>query len=124
MTTKRLVSTYCLAQAVAGGLWWWLVLARPEVREAFWSDSITESVLLSFAFADIPLLVIGSAILSHLVARGSKRAVPVAWIVAGSAVYAGLFCVGQLVTTGEAVAAVVAMGFAVIGSVWAAVNTA
>lgn len=122
MTKKQAVTTYYLIQSLAGGVWWQLTLTSAEVRDAFWSDSIPGQVIESFAFADIPLYVGGSLLCSLLVALGAKNAKVACWLVAGAAAYAGLFCIGQYFLTGEAVAAAIAMGFSVIGSLWAAVN--
>jgi hypothetical protein len=127
-TAVRLAVAYWWLQAALVALWWLGLILWPAWRQPFRPSASPEVDLLAFAVPDLALLVAGSWAAGFATRRAAAGApwaahvaVAAAWLTAGAAAYATLFCVGWLWLTGEPWPAVLAMLPAAVGSVVAAV---
>lgn len=91
---RSVAACYFAAQGVAGLAWWVALLVAPALREPFVARHSPEATLLALAPADLVVFVVGSLAASAGIARRTSWAAPAAWITAGGAGYAALYCVG------------------------------
>lgn len=119
-TRHRLVSGYLLLQAMSVAAWWiWLCTSKPA-RERFTFAGWPEESLLAFAVPDAVLLVFGSALAARAIVQHKAWAPLAAWLVAGAAAYATLFCIAGSVLTGSMWLGTVMMLACTAGSTWVA----
>ncbi|MGE3171018.1 MAG: hypothetical protein AB7O97_00225 [Planctomycetota bacterium] len=116
MTARRWIAVGLTAQAVIVATWWLTLLARPDLAAHFLPAGWPTAALFAFWPADLLLLVAGSVAGAIGIARRARWAPAMAWALAGAALYATLFCLGALLSTGSGVLAVAAMLPCAIGS--------
>ncbi|HSG39172.1 MAG TPA: isoprenylcysteine carboxylmethyltransferase family protein [Thermoanaerobaculia bacterium] len=100
--SRVLASAYFAFQGVAVLAWWALLLCVPSTRSWFLPRGSLERDLLAFAFPDLGLVVVGSLLASVLIARRSRWALPVAFLVAGGMDYAALYCMAWAMASDSA----------------------
>lgn len=82
---------YFGVQSIAVAAWWTLLATRPSTRALFRVAGAPDASLLAFAPGDLALLTLGSAALALSGRGASAWRVPLAWLVAGAAVYAAAY---------------------------------
>lgn len=119
--TARLARIYFALQAGAVALWWVALVGWPELQATFGIRGAPPVVLLAFAPADTMLLVGGS--LAAAAARG-RWAAPIAFVVAGAAVYATLYTLAAAAAGATSWIGFALMAPSAVLSTWAAVSLA
>lgn len=95
-------------QGLGIAVWWLVLFAWPESRQAFIPEPPGELALLGFWLADATAA--SASLAAAILLRGGSRYAPAAlWLAAGCMVYASLTCLGLSWLTGEAWLAVALM---------------
>jgi len=97
---QRVYAGYLALQAVLGIGWWVLLATSTTVRSGFELMPERHAVMDAFVFADIAVVVVGSAVGAWAITRGSAWAVPIVWFTAGGIVYPTLYLLGWVSFTG------------------------
>jgi hypothetical protein len=97
---KRVYAGYLALQAVLGVVWWITLAASGTVRSSFELMPEKHAVMDAFVFADIAVVVVGSAVGAWAIEREAPWAVPVVWFTAGGIVYPTLYLLGWVSFTG------------------------
>jgi hypothetical protein len=109
VTLRALAGPYFALQGVLVLLWWTSLMVHPPLRDHFQPPGSPPEHLLAFWLPDLALIAAGSLAAAYLRARGGRRLLAVAWIVAGAITYATLYCLALSLATGEAWLSVVLM---------------
>jgi hypothetical protein len=97
----RVYAGYFGLQAVGGVVFWVLMAAVPAVDRLFTMSERQHAVTGSYLFADLIVGIAGSALASVGLRARRTWAPPVALFVAGGMVYATLYLVGWVASTGH-----------------------
>ena len=87
-------ATYFLGQGVAIGAFWLAMWVLPAIRPSFILPGAPAASFLSLVLADAGLLLITSFAAAWSVLSPGRRTIPLLWLHAGAALYAGLYAVG------------------------------
>jgi len=98
---RRVFVGYLAAQAVLGVAWWALLAASPTVRGWFELMPGHPEVMDAWVFADIGVVVVGSAVAAVGLHLGRVWATAVLWFTAGAIVYPSIFLFGWVAFTSE-----------------------
>lgn len=121
MTARRWIAAGLWAQALIVTAWWLALHARPDLAAHFLPAGWPAAALFAFWPGEVVLLIAGSIVGAVGVARRARWTPAVLWALAGAALYATLFCLGALLSTGSGALAVAAMlPCAIANGVWAA----
>jgi hypothetical protein len=120
----RLYAGYLLAQAIAGTALWIAFAASPTMRSWFELMPEKHAVMDAFVFADLFLVVAGSALGAWALNNGSPVAVAAVAFTAGGIVYPTLYLLGWVSFTGSGVACLGIMVPSAIFTCWVAYQTA
>jgi protein-S-isoprenylcysteine O-methyltransferase Ste14 len=115
MKIEKSASIYFAFQGVAVLAWWILLLIKPNFRQLFQMGD-NENILWAFWLPDLFLLVVGSLILSFLIAVGHKFMPVVLWFTVGAFSYTAFYCFSFALLTDTGWLGVVAMFPAMIVS--------
>ena len=88
----RFAGFYFLLQGIAVSAWWAWLLVAPDARAWFVPEGAAELDLMAFLLPDGAVLVSTSLIAAGLFFAGSVWALPMAWLCAGSVLYATTYC--------------------------------
>lgn len=123
MQPVRVYAGYFALQAVAGTAFWVTLALSPTVREVMemWPDE--HAVTDSFLLADIVLGIVGSAVVAAGLWRGARWAGPGSLFVAGGLVYATLYLVFWVASTGEGAGLLALMVVPSTLSTWSATQS-
>jgi len=100
MVGRHVFAGYLAAQAVLGVAWWITLASSGTVRGWFELMPDHHAVMDAFVFADVAVVVVGSAVSAVAVERGSSLAVPAVFFTAGGIVYPTLYLLGWVSFTG------------------------
>jgi hypothetical protein len=117
---RRIYAGYLAVQAVAGVALWVAFALSATVRSWFELMAERHAVMDAFVFADLFLVVAGSALGAWAVAGAKRWAVPVVAFTAGGIVYPTLYLVGWVSFTESGVACLAIMVPAAILTCWVA----
>jgi hypothetical protein len=98
---ERLYAGYLAAQAVLGVAWWWALTGSATVRGWFELMPGEPQVMDAFVFADVGLVVVGSALGAWGLLAGKAWTTPVLWFTSGAIVYPTIYLFGWLSFTSE-----------------------
>ncbi|QDU48073.1 hypothetical protein [Gimesia panareensis] len=96
---KSWLFLYPLLQGLGGVVWWCLLLAVPESRSLFLSETLSERVLLAFWLPDGVVFVGGSLVLAYGLWRQRCWAGPVLYFLTGGIAYVSLYCLSLSLST-------------------------
>lgn len=96
---KSWLFLYPLLQGLGGVGWWCLLLAVPESRALFLSETLSERVLLAFWLPDGVVFVGGSFVLAYGLWRQRCWAGPVLYFLTGGITYVSLYCLSLSLAT-------------------------
>jgi hypothetical protein len=94
MAGKQVYVGYLAAQAVLGVGWWVALATSPWVRSSFELMAEHHAVMDAFVFADMAVVVVGSALSAWALEREVAWAVPMVAFTAGGIVYPTLYLFG------------------------------
>ena len=94
MAGKRVYVGYLAAQTVLGIGWWIALSTSTTVRSSFELMADHRAVMDAFVFADVAVVVLGSALSAWAIAREVAWAVPAVAFTAGGIVYPTLYLFG------------------------------
>lgn len=92
--SRRLYGAFFLFQALAGVVWWAMIIGFPSTR-LYFTFSPDPDTLLEFWLADIVLFVFASFFSGYLLLRNSRWAMPMIWLTVGGISYATLYNCGS-----------------------------
>lgn len=95
---SMLVGFYAL-QGCGVMLWWAMLLAMPGARSWFFPDGVIDAAMSAFLLPDVAVLGTGSLVTAFALHRKRAAGRPLAWLVAGAALYAMLFTAHWTVVT-------------------------
>jgi hypothetical protein len=98
---RRVYAGYLAAQAALGVIWWITLATSGTVRSWFELMPGNHAVMDAFVFADVGVVVVGSAVSAWAIERDAPWAVPAVAFTAGGIVYPTLYLVGWVGFTGE-----------------------
>ena len=98
---KRIYAGYLAVQAVLGIVWWITLAASPTARGAIELMPSRHAVTDAFVFADIGVVVIGSALSAWGIEKEAAWSVPVLAFTTGGIVYPTLYLLGWASFTGH-----------------------
>lgn len=117
---RRLYAGYLAVQAVAGVLLWLVFALSGTVRGWFELMAERHTVMDAFVFADLALVVVGSALSAWAVATDRQWSVPAVAFTAGAIVYPTLYLVGWVSFTEAGALCLAIMVPAAILTCWVA----
>lgn len=94
MAGKRVYVGYLATQTVLGIGWWIALATSPSVRSWFELMAEHHAVMDAFVFADVAVVVVGSALSAWAIEREVAWAVPMVAFTAGGIVYPTLYLFG------------------------------
>jgi hypothetical protein len=97
---KRAYASYLLAQTLLGIVWWVTLATSTSVRSWFELMPEHHAVMDAFVFADLAVVVVGSALSAWAIEREVAWAVPMVAFTAGGIVYPTLYLLGWVSFTG------------------------
>lgn len=97
---KSWLFLYPLLQGLGGVGWWCLLLAVPESRALFLSETLSERVLLAFWLPDGVEFVGGSFVLAYALWKQRCWAGPVLYFLTGGIAYVSLYCLSLSLMSG------------------------
>lgn len=103
------VIAYFLAQALAVGLWWVLLVALPNSRGLFFPLDMTGRPLMALWPADLIGIAGGSVTVAFGLTLGESWAKSAAWCVSGALLYATTYCFTLWIVTLEGIVGLVLM---------------
>ena len=118
---KRVYAGYLALQAVLGIVWWITLAASPTVRGAIELMPSRHAVTDAFVFADIGVVVVGSALSAWGIEKEAAWSVPVLAFTTGGIVYPTLSLLGWASFTGHGsplLAAMVAVSTLTVWCAW------
>ncbi|MCA9022863.1 MAG: hypothetical protein KDA74_22090, partial [Planctomycetaceae bacterium] len=96
---KSWLFLYPLLQGLGGVGWWYLLLAAPESRSLFLSETLPERVLLAFWLPDGVIFVTGSFVLAYGLCKQRRWARSVLFFLTGGIAYVSLYCLSLSLAT-------------------------
>ncbi|QDT40283.1 hypothetical protein Pan241w_03390 [Gimesia alba] len=96
---KSWLFLYPLLQGLGGVGWWCLLLAVPESRSLFLSETLPERVLLAFWLPDGVIFVTGSFVLAYGLRKQRYWAGSVLLFLTGGIAYVSLYCLSLSLAT-------------------------
>jgi len=120
MVGRHVFAGYLAAQAVLGVVWWITLASSGTVRAGFELMGDHHAVMDAFVFADVAVVVVGSAVSAAAIERGSAAAVPAVFFTAGGIVYPTLYLLGWVSFTGTGAPLLAAMFAVSTLTVWVA----
>lgn len=91
---ERLYAGYLIAQAICGVVLWVVFAGVPTVRGWFELAADRHAVMDAFVFADLVVVVLGSALSAWGIAGRRSWAVPMVAFTAGAILYPTLYLIG------------------------------
>jgi hypothetical protein len=110
---------FLVAQAGLTVAWWAGLAGSTAFRGWFELDPGNRSVLDAFAAPDL-LLIVGSLLAAHAVARRRPWAVTAAWVLAGGLAFETVYIANLLLRGGHGWVALPPMGATTLATVWVA----
>jgi hypothetical protein len=120
MIGRHVYAGYLAAQAVLGVVWWITLASSTTVRSSFELMADHHAVMDAFVFADVAVVVVGSAVSAWAIERGRPGAVPAVFFTAGGIVYPTLYLLGWVSFTGVGAPLLAAMVAVSTLTVWVA----